>query len=86
MILPLLCSPSTTASGARSGGTLSSEELGRSSGKLTYVFDIRIPGKKGLEIVSVLASDGTVVSMTHKSEWAARRDAQTKRRLAANHN
>ena len=68
------------------GGKLSAEELSRSSGKLTYVFEILIPGKKGLEIVSVLASDGTVVSVTHKSEWAARRDAQTKRRREQNRN
>lgn len=60
-------------------GELSSEEVGRSSGGLTYVFDIRIPGKKGLDIVSVLASDGSV-SLKHKTEWAARRDAQAKRR------
>jgi uncharacterized membrane protein YkoI len=64
-------------------GEISGEELGRPDGKLTYVFDILIPGKKGLEIVSVLASDGTVVSVKHKSEWAARRDAQLKRRRAA---
>jgi uncharacterized membrane protein YkoI len=68
------------------GGELSSEELGRPDGKLTYLFDIRIPGKKGLEVVSVLASDGTVVSVKHKSEWAARRDAQTKRRREAKSN
>lgn len=67
-------------------GKVSAEELGRPAGKLTYVFDILIPGKKGLEIVSVLASDGTVVSVTHKSEWAARRDAQTKRRREAKRN
>jgi uncharacterized membrane protein YkoI len=67
-------------------GKLSSEELGRPDGKLTYIFDIQIPGQKGLEIVSVLASDGTVVSVTHKSEWAARRDAQAKRRREANRN
>lgn len=67
-------------------GKLSAEELGRSSGALTYVFDILVPGKKGLEIVSVLASDGTVLSVKHKSEWAARRDAQTKRRRETNRN
>jgi hypothetical protein len=39
--------------------------------------------KKGLEIVSALASGGTVVPMKHKSEWAVRRDAQTKRRCEA---
>jgi hypothetical protein len=67
-------------------GKLSAEELGRSSGKLTYVFDIVVPDKKGLEIVSVLASDGSVVSVTHKSEWAARRDAQARRRREAKRN
>jgi hypothetical protein len=65
------------------GGTLSGEELGRPDGKLTYAFDIVIPGKKGLEVVSILASDGSVVSVKHKSEWAARRDAQAKRRRDA---
>ena len=65
------------------GGEMTSEELGREAGKLTYFFEIRTEGKKGVDIVSVLASDGTVIAVTHKSEWAARRDAQTKRRNAA---
>ncbi|HEY7216262.1 MAG TPA: hypothetical protein VIC28_16690 [Thermoanaerobaculia bacterium] len=65
------------------GGELTSKELGRLSGKLTYFFDIRTAGKKGVDVVSINASDGTVVSVKHKSEWAMRRDAQTKRRNAA---
>ena len=58
-------------------------ELGRLSGKLTYFFDIQTAGKKGVDVVSINASDGTVVSVKHKSEWAMRRDAQVKRRNAA---
>jgi hypothetical protein len=65
------------------GGELTSKELGRLSGKLTYFFDIQTAGKKGVDVVSINASDGTVVSVKHKSEWAMRRDAQVKRRNAA---
>lgn len=65
------------------GGTVDLEELGRSAGKLTYFFDIRTEGKKGVDVVSVLASDGTILDVKHKTEWAARRDAQAKRRSAA---
>lgn len=61
------------------GGKMSSEELGRIGTKLTYFFDITTEGQKGLDVVSVDAMDGTVV-VTHKSEWAARRDAKEKRR------
>ena len=62
------------------GGELSSEELGRQAGKLVYTFDFRVAGKKGVDVVTVNASDGTVLTVVHKSEWAARRDAQAKRR------
>lgn len=65
------------------GGTVDSEELGRVAGKLTYFFDIRSEGKKGVDVVTVLASDGTVLDVKHKTEWAVRRDAQAKRRNAA---
>lgn len=64
-------------------GKVDSEELGRVAGKLTYFFEIRTEGEKGVDVVSVLASDGTVLDVKHKSEWAVRRDAQTKRRNAA---
>lgn len=66
------------------GGTVDSEELGRVAGKLTYFFDVRSEGKKGVDVVTVLASDGTVLEVKHKTEWAARRDAQAKRRSAKN--
>lgn len=62
------------------GGKMESEELGRIGSRLTYFFDIRTEGQKGLDVVSVDAADGEVISVKHKSEWAARRDAQEKRR------
>lgn len=62
------------------GGKMATEELGRLGSKLTYFFDITTEGQKGLDVVAVDAADGTVVSVTHKSEWAARRDAKEKRR------
>ena len=65
------------------GAKVESEELGREAGKLTFFFDMRTEGKKGVDVVSILASDGTVLGVKHKSEWAVRRDAQTKRRNAA---
>jgi hypothetical protein len=68
------------------GGELTSKEIGRLSGKTTYFFDVRTTGKKGVDVVSIDAGDGTVLSVIHKSEWAARRDAQTKRRNAARKN
>ena len=62
------------------GGVLSSEELSRLGGALVYVFDFKVEGKKGLDVVTVNAADGLVIDVKHKSEWAARRDAQAKRR------
>jgi uncharacterized membrane protein YkoI len=62
------------------GGVLSAEELSRLGGKLVYVFDFQVEGKKGVDVVTVNAADGTVIDVKHKSEWAARRDAQAKRR------
>ena len=62
------------------GGKLSSEELSRQADNLIYIFDFRVEGKKGVDVVTVDAGDGTVLTVKHKSEWAARRDAQTKRR------
>lgn len=62
------------------GGVLDSEELSRLGSKLVYVFDFRVEGKKGVDVVTVDAGDGAVLDVKHKSEWAARRDAQAKRR------
>jgi|SRR5687767_7562867 hypothetical protein len=65
------------------GGEVASEELSRAAGKLIYIFELRLAGKKGVEVVIVDAIDGVVLQVTHKTEWAARRDAQIRRRGAA---
>jgi len=65
------------------GGEVAVEELSRAAGKLIYIFELRLAGKKGVEVVIVDAIDGVVLQVTHKTEWAARRDAQTRRRGAA---
>lgn len=65
------------------GGEVTSEELGRLDGKLTFSFDVRSEGKKGVDVVAVNASDGEVIEVKHKTEWAVRRDAQAKRRSSA---
>jgi uncharacterized membrane protein YkoI len=70
----------TTALEKVPGGVLSSEELSRLGRKLVYVFDFRVEGQKGVDVVTVDAGDGTVIEVKHKTEWAARRDAQAKRR------
>lgn len=64
-------------------GEVTSEELGRLAGKLTFFFDVRTEGQKGVDVVSVNAADGEVVEVKHKTEWAVRRDAQAKRRSSA---
>ncbi len=60
------------------GGEVTSEELGRLAGKLTFFFDVRSEGKKGVDVVSINAADGEVLEVKHKTEWAVRRDAQAK--------
>ena len=62
------------------GGTLSAEELSRMGSTLVYIFDFTVEGKKGVDVVTIKATDGTVLEVKHKTEWAARRDAQAKRR------
>jgi uncharacterized membrane protein YkoI len=61
-------------------GKVSAEEVKRSNDLLFYYFEFEIPGKKGLEVVTVHAVSGEVLSVTHKAPWQIRRDAKSKRR------
>jgi len=61
-------------------GKVSTEEIKRSNDLLFYYFEIEIPGKKGVEVVTVHATSGEVLSVTHKAPWQIRRDAKSKRR------
>jgi len=58
------------------GGKLQKSELEREHGKLIYSFDIRVPGQAGIEEVQVDAMNGDVVSQTHESAKAERKEAQ----------
>jgi hypothetical protein len=57
-------------------GKIQTAELEREHGKLIYSFDIRVPGKSGIEEVQVDAVNGKVVSMVHESPKAERKEAQ----------
>lgn len=58
------------------GGKIQAAELEREHGKLIYSFDIRVPGKPGIEEVQVDAVNGDVVSMAHESHRAERKEAR----------
>ena len=57
-------------------GKIQSAELEREHGKLIYSFDIRVPGKSGIEEVQVDAIKGRVVSMVHENPKAERKEAR----------
>ena len=58
------------------GGRIQAAELEREHGKLIYSFDIRVPGKPGIEEVQVDAINGEVVSVAHESPRAERKEAR----------
>jgi len=51
-------------------GTLQSGEIEREKGKLIYSFDIKVPGKSGVEEVNVDAMTGAVVAHEHETAKA----------------
>ena len=62
------------------GGKVRSEELEREHGKLIYSFDIKAPGKPGIEEVQVDAIHGRIVSMTHETPKMERKEAKEEKR------
>ncbi|HVT59027.1 MAG TPA: PepSY domain-containing protein [Thermoanaerobaculia bacterium] len=56
-------------------GKLKSEELEEENGKLLYSFDIKVPGKSGVEEVEVDALDGSVLKVGHESAKAEKAEA-----------
>lgn len=61
-------------------GTIRAGELEREHGTLIYSFDIAVPGRPGIEEVQISALDGRVVSRTHESPAAERREARQEAR------
>ena len=56
-------------------GTVKSSELEREKGKLVYSFDIRVPGKSGVEEVAIDAIDGSLVAHTHETARMEKKEA-----------
>lgn len=56
-------------------GKLKSEELEEENGKLLYSFDIKVPGKSGVEEVEVDALNGSVIKVGHESAAAEKAEA-----------
>jgi hypothetical protein len=61
-------------------GRIRSAELEREHGRLIYSFDIAGPGRTGIEEVQISALTGQLVSRTHESPAAERREARTEAR------
>lgn len=65
-------------------GQIQEAEIEQEKGKLVYSYDIKVPGKSGIEEVLVDAKTGAVVSHTHESAAAeaaeARKDAAAARK------
>lgn len=64
------------------GGKIQAAELEREHGKLIYSFDIRVPGKSGIDEVQVDAINGVVVSIAHESPNAERKEARQEKQEA----
>jgi len=48
-------------------GKIQSVELEEEDGKLQYSYDIKVPGKSGIEEVNISAVDGHVIGVEHES-------------------
>jgi len=56
-------------------GTIESAALEREKGKLLYSYDIKVPGKTGVEEVHVSALTGKVMSVMHESAAMQKKEA-----------
>ena len=65
------------------GAKVRDEELESEHGRLIYSFDLEAPGKPGVEEVQVDARNGRVVSVSHETPAAERREARRERRAHA---
>ena len=56
-------------------GKIQSSEIERENGKLIYSFDIKIPGKSGIEEINVDAMTGVVIAHEHETPKAEKKEA-----------
>ena len=57
-------------------GHVAAEELEREHGRLIYSFDVKVPGKSGIQEVNVNAITGAVVGVHHESAATEAREAR----------
>lgn len=50
------------------GGAIQSSELEQEHGKLIYSFDVKVPGKRGIEEVNIDAKTGALVGREHEND------------------
>ena len=61
-------------------GRVRSAELERENGKLIYSFDIRVPGKSGIEEVNVDAVTGAVAGHEHETPKVEAKEKKTEKK------
>lgn len=71
-----------TAAAKVPGGTIQAAELEREDGKLLYSYDIKVPGKSGIQEVQVNAVDGSLIGVEHESPAAMAKEATADRKAA----
>ena len=64
-------------------GTIESAALEREKGKLLYSYDIKVPGKSGVEEVHVSALTGKLMSVMHESAAMEKREATSAKKTMA---
>jgi hypothetical protein len=65
----------TTALAKVPKGRVQSEELEEENGKLLYSFDIKVPGRAGIEEVEIDALNGSVIKVDHETAAAEKAEA-----------
>jgi uncharacterized membrane protein YkoI len=76
-------SAATIARGKVPNGRIQSVELEEEKGRLIYSYDIKIPGKSGIEEVNVSAADGSVIAVEHESPATEKKEAADEKKAAA---
>ena len=56
-------------------GTIQGVELERENGKLIFSYDIKTPGKAGIDEVNVDATSGKIIGVSHESAATEKKEA-----------
>jgi Peptidase propeptide and YPEB domain len=64
-------------------GEIQTVELEREKGRLIYSYDIKVPGKSGIDEVAVSATTGKVVAFSHETPADEKKEAAADAKKAA---